>query len=314
MCYKAPGPRCSAHTKATLKKAAAELKQADQDLRTVTADASDSPEKILIAKSNLANAKMAYYKAMDEFDASPEGIKRNRENARNNLRGTDEHKYYERRVNEGIATRKRQMEAFELHDALERQVELDAKMSAAGMANHSAVSIISFDGKNASDVFNEAGTSDDKNMLHELARKNSFVDSYGNELQHHQPYAAVKNRILNNPNTAGPTLRLIVAEKEKNGTLDRESLRAIAKHPNASTEILEAAYSRAGRVEGGFETPVAFEAAKHPNSSEELLNRIAKDWGGSDNNEVANALLTNPRLPEAARADLLNRRQASVHK
>lgn len=314
MCYKAPGPRCSAHTKATLKKATAELKQANQDLGAVTADTSASPEKIFMAKSNLANAKMAYYKAMDEFDASPEGIKRNRENARKNLHGTGDHEYYERRVNEGVATRKRQMEAFQLHDALERQVELDATMSIAGMANHSAVSIISFAGKNASDVFNEAGTSDDKGMLHELARKNSFTDTYGNELQYHLPYSDLKTRILRNPNTAGPTLGLIVTEKEKNGTLDRESLRAIAKHPNASTEILEAAYSRAGRIEGGFETPVAFEAAKHPNSSEELLNRIAKDWGRSDNKEVANALLTNPRLSEAARADLLKLRKASILK
>jgi hypothetical protein len=153
MCLEKPGPRCSGHTRTNFQKATAALKEANADLAQKkqefeaaqsaeaksALEASEKAHAVAVAELNTATAKYeeskakravameAYREAKDEYNASPEGIKKNRQRAVD-TRLTDEQREKARKAAiEGNATRNRAKEAYAIQQEIRAHEEMLAQ-------------------------------------------------------------------------------------------------------------------------------------------------------------------------------------------
>lgn len=156
MCLEFPGPRCSGHTRTNFRKAKENLVAANEDLkqkqaaletaRTAEAQAelhaSEKAHAVAVAELNTATAKYdeskakravameAYRKAKDEYNASPEGIKKNRQRAVNKNLTEEQREDARKAAIEGNAKRNKQKEDYAFQQELKEHEETLAREAA----------------------------------------------------------------------------------------------------------------------------------------------------------------------------------------
>lgn len=139
MCYEKPGPRCSGHTRTNFRAATAKLQEATQDLqekktvlretrteearaevrasveahKEALAQVADATDKYKVSRENRAVAMDAWRTAKSEYDASPEGIEKNRLRSHDPKRTPEERSEAREAAMEGSIRRAEQKDAYE---------------------------------------------------------------------------------------------------------------------------------------------------------------------------------------------------------
>jgi hypothetical protein len=218
MCLEKPGPRCSGHTRTNFRKATAALKEANADLaqkkqalevaQTAEAkaalEASEKAHTAAVAELNTATAKYeeskakravameAYRTAKDEYNASPEGIKKNRQRSVDTRLTAEQRETARKAAIEGNVTRNKQKEAYAIQQEIKAHEETLAQEAAKG----------------APTVGTPALTEEDKNFL-------GYVSDPENSWR--------VPRLFNLPGEVHPAIQKEIIEKG-----DVELLRALA--------------------------------------------------------------------------------------